>query len=372
MSAAGPRVAVIGAGLAGLSCARALAEAGRAVVVFEKSLGVGGRMATRRLSGAGGANADGRGWLAEADHGVPSFTARQPAFVQAVQKAAARGWLLPWRPRMAAGGDPLTLSEPQWVAAPSMKSWCAALAQELDVRLEQHVDELTRLPGGWTVHARGDPVGGGFGQVVLALPPAQAAALLRPHEAAWSERLQAWPMQATWTWLGVSSGLTPAVDWDVLAPLTGPLRRIDRQNGRAWRPAPVGREVWTAHAKAAWTQAHLEAPAAQVEQALRDAVVRAIGGSPRWAGSWVHRWRYAQPADHPPEATDTPCWWAPELGLGVCGDALGSLGHALDGAAGAGGGVEAAWTSGHALAALLMHRRPSQALELTERPHHAP
>ena len=45
-------VAVVGAGMAGLSAARALVDAGRSVVVFDKGRGIGGRMATRRLGAA--------------------------------------------------------------------------------------------------------------------------------------------------------------------------------------------------------------------------------------------------------------------------------------------------------------------------------
>ncbi|OZH52858.1 FAD-dependent oxidoreductase [Hydrocoleum sp. CS-953] len=51
-------IAVIGAGMAGLVCAQELQKAGYSVVVLEKSRGVGGRMATRRVSGS------------RADHGV--------------------------------------------------------------------------------------------------------------------------------------------------------------------------------------------------------------------------------------------------------------------------------------------------------------
>ena len=42
-------VAIIGAGVAGLTCAQQLHQAGYKVVVLEKSRGVGGRMATRRI-----------------------------------------------------------------------------------------------------------------------------------------------------------------------------------------------------------------------------------------------------------------------------------------------------------------------------------
>nr|WP_230944119.1 FAD-dependent oxidoreductase [Burkholderia vietnamiensis] len=41
-------IAIVGAGIAGLACARVLADAGHRVTVYEKSRGVGGRMSTRR------------------------------------------------------------------------------------------------------------------------------------------------------------------------------------------------------------------------------------------------------------------------------------------------------------------------------------
>ena len=51
-------VAIIGAGLAGLTCAQQLHQVGYQVVIIEKSRGVGGRVATRRLQDT------------RADHGV--------------------------------------------------------------------------------------------------------------------------------------------------------------------------------------------------------------------------------------------------------------------------------------------------------------
>ena len=62
------RIAIVGAGVAGLACARALADAGLHVQIFEKSRGVSGRMSTRR------------GELGQCDHGAQYFTARDPAF----------------------------------------------------------------------------------------------------------------------------------------------------------------------------------------------------------------------------------------------------------------------------------------------------
>ncbi|HQY71364.1 MAG TPA: FAD-dependent oxidoreductase, partial [Pseudomonadales bacterium] len=53
-----PRVAIIGAGIAGLSCATHLVQHGCTVSLFDRSRGPAGRMSTRR----------GEGW--QCDHGA--------------------------------------------------------------------------------------------------------------------------------------------------------------------------------------------------------------------------------------------------------------------------------------------------------------
>ena len=69
------RVAIIGAGLAGATTARTLVDAGADVVVFDKSRGVGGRMATRRAP---------HDAAVTFDHGAQYFTARDPRFAERV------------------------------------------------------------------------------------------------------------------------------------------------------------------------------------------------------------------------------------------------------------------------------------------------
>ncbi|TGN44114.1 FAD-dependent oxidoreductase, partial [Paracoccus liaowanqingii] len=63
------RVAIIGAGLAGLTCAGRLAQAGLSVTLFDKGRGPGGRLATRRAD-------DGLRF----DHGALWLAARDPGF----------------------------------------------------------------------------------------------------------------------------------------------------------------------------------------------------------------------------------------------------------------------------------------------------
>ena len=61
------RVAIVGAGLAGLMAGRTLAEAGHEVVLLDKGRSPGGRLATRRIGEA------------TLDHGAQFFTVRSEA-----------------------------------------------------------------------------------------------------------------------------------------------------------------------------------------------------------------------------------------------------------------------------------------------------
>jgi renalase len=74
---------VIGAGMAGMACARTLVQAGHSVTVFEKPAAPGGRMATRSSP------------FGSFDHGAQYFTVRDARFAQALQ-ATVPGLCKPW------------------------------------------------------------------------------------------------------------------------------------------------------------------------------------------------------------------------------------------------------------------------------------
>jgi len=77
-------VIVIGAGMAGLTCAQQLKQAGLDVTIVEKSAGVGGRMATRRLQGT---------WV---DHGAQLLSAKSDGFSSFVRKLQDKGIVKEW------------------------------------------------------------------------------------------------------------------------------------------------------------------------------------------------------------------------------------------------------------------------------------
>jgi renalase len=115
-------VVVVGAGIAGLSCARALADGGARVRVLERGRVVGGRLASKRF--------DGR----YADIGAAYLVADDPAFTAQVTSWKTRGLARPWTDtfRVHPGGDKTT-GPVRWAAPGGLRSLAADLAEGLDV-----------------------------------------------------------------------------------------------------------------------------------------------------------------------------------------------------------------------------------------------
>src|SRR5512136_1438137 len=83
MTIATPDVLVVGAGVSGLSCARAIVASGRGVLLLDRARGVGGRCATHRLLGM------------PFELGVSFLHGRDPEFLAALRAACPQrteGW----------------------------------------------------------------------------------------------------------------------------------------------------------------------------------------------------------------------------------------------------------------------------------------
>ena len=118
---AGARVAVVGGGVAGLTAASRLAQAGCDVTVYETGRGPGGRASTRR-----GDTPD-----LQWDHGAQFFRADDPTFRALVEEWRAAGFVAEWTGTFgtldATTGAFLPETSdapprPRWVGTPSMSS----------------------------------------------------------------------------------------------------------------------------------------------------------------------------------------------------------------------------------------------------------
>jgi hypothetical protein len=327
MAAERAQVAVIGAGIAGLSAARELARLGRAVTVFDKGRGPGGRIATRRAAP----------FLF--DHGAQYFTVRDPSFASAVDAWRSAGVVDLWRGRIVAFEQGLVRASSdvveRFVGVPDMNSLPKFLARDLDVRCSVKVARAERLASGWALYDEHGVALGEFAQVLATLPHAQLIELF-PHSASLTDRARASVVRPCWAVLAGFEARLP-LDFDGAFCNDATLAWIARNTSKPQRPEA---EAWVLHASAEWSAANLELePRVVAEEVLR-AFERLAGRAlPRPVQLDAHRWRYAIPeASKGP--TDT-AWLDKELGLAVAGDGC------------TGGRVEGAFLSGRRAAELL-------------------
>lgn len=131
-------VAVIGAGVAGLICAQQLHQAGYRVVVLEKSRGVGGRLATRRIAET------------RADLGAPFLEAEGRLSALLCQSLHDRQILLPWTGTVWQGSE---VGNPQpeppklrYMASSGMSVVGKFLAMDLNIWFDRRVCAVTPTP----------------------------------------------------------------------------------------------------------------------------------------------------------------------------------------------------------------------------------
>ncbi|MBO9504545.1 NAD(P)-binding protein [Qipengyuania flava] len=304
------QIAIVGAGMAGLSCATRLAALGHDIALFDKGRGPGGRMATRRVE------ADGT--TLRFDHGAQYFTARDPRFVEQVARWEREGVVARWD---AAGED-------AWVGTPAMNAPIKAMAGRHDVQFGTRIEQLLRDGDGWQLDGEGAP-DRRFDAVVVALPAEQAGPLLQQHASAMGDLADTTSSAPCWTIMAAFEQRLPS-EQDTIRH-HGAIGWAARNNAK---PGRGSAECWVVQASPDWSRTHLEDEATAVKTALLDQLADAIGAPlpPRLAIS-AHRWRFARSGAAGKEAL-----WDARQRIGVCGDWL------------IGPRVEAAYLSGRILA----------------------
>jgi len=314
-------VAIVGAGVTGLSVALALRDVGRPAALFDKGRGPGGRTSTRRAGDEAG-----RGW----DHGTPAFTAESTDFAAAVGRWQSGGLVEPWLER-----DGKTL----WTGVPGMSGLCRGLAQGLPLLQGMRVLGLDREQDGWTVRAS-DRHAGPFPFVVITAPAPQALELLDGASEVLAKPLARVRYEPCWTLLA-ETGETEAVPLRLAGDEGVPegIAKIVCEDTKPHRLSPARGMRWTVHADAQWSAARLEEDPAGPGRELTAALEQVLGVPVR--RGYAHRWRMARVA----KGFRKRFLLDAEAGLAWAGDACLPTGVAP--------GVEAAWRSGTALGAAL-------------------
>ena len=252
-------IAIIGTGIAGLSAARALKDAGHAVQLFDKSRGSGGRMSSKR-SEAG-----------TLDLGAQYFTARDRRFVDEVQRWQANGWVAEWEPQLyncqSGQLSPSPDEQTRWVGTPRMSAITRALLDDLPVEFGCRITEVFLGQQHWNLLDADGGNHGPFSHVIIATPAHQATALLAaaPKLASTAAGVK---MDPTWA-------IALAFDTPLDTPMEGcfvqdsPLDWLARNRSKPGRDATP--DTWILHATSAWSKQHLDLPKEAIIELLHGA-----------------------------------------------------------------------------------------------------
>lgn len=260
------RVAIVGAGLAGLGAARALVDAGVEAVVFEKSHVVGGRCATRTSAEFS--------WDTGATTVAPLASPLEPW----VAKASLTPVPLPvWLHRDLVPEPGAKTQRQRYVHPQGMRKLAEALAEGLEVRLQTEVASAQIE---------------GFDHVVLALPIPQVSTLL--HRSGLSRPLASARYRPC---LSVLLGCQqPLAETPYFALLNAERKHrlgwICRERAKRGGGAEAVVVQWSDEAsRSHW----LESDESLIESTLAD-LERLYGGAARSpAAASVKRWKYSQP-----------------------------------------------------------------------------
>lgn len=162
-------VAIIGAGLAAIAAGRELQRQGLQVALFDKSRGVGGRLATRRINHI------------PFDHGLPSWQPSGEWTTRLTGDLLAADILQPWRKATSSSNDPQiwqSLTPITVYAAPEgMTAIAKYLAQPLTINRGFRLEQLRPQDDHWQLSFDQQPTLTAKA-VILAIPAPQAIALL--------------------------------------------------------------------------------------------------------------------------------------------------------------------------------------------------
>lgn len=339
------KVAIIGAGMAGLACARELVQQGHEVVVFEKSRGPGGRMPTRWIDRDASPPVG-------FDHGTQYFQASSPAFVDLISLARQAGAVAPWAGNVVNLGygisSPHVSGTTRWVGTPGMASLGRFMAHGLDVRLQCRVAGVARRDGVYqlTLHLADGSVRveSDFDAVVSGMPAEQVAQLFDESHPPLASLASAVKSNVTWSVM-LTSREAVKVDFDGAFVVDSPLGWICRDSSK---PGRAMGDRWVLQATADWSRQHQEYAADEVTKMLLDVFCNVTGqliDDP--LALTAHRWLYSLPSN----PLGMPCYFSEEHMLGACGDWL------------TGARVEDAFLSGHTLGHQLLNALDSSLIQ---------
>ncbi len=345
-----PSVAIIGAGIAGLACARMLADRGCQAVVFDRGRRPGGRLTARRI-------AVDSGKALHADHGAPFFACTDERFATHLRSWISAVVCLEWNVECAVWSDgTLQRSRPAerlFVGIPQMQAITEHLGRGLDIRSDLTITAIGRDPDGWVLHAssakNGADLTESFSSVVIAAAPPQAVKLIEGRSERIAHDLSQLKTTPCWAHTIIISDELAELPPLVRVLGSQSIELVIREDSKPSRTRLGPTTVLVMHATADWSAARYEADPIWVGKEMTESIlnlVRAIVGRDvqpsALTPAQAHRWGMARALACVPGE----CSADDESRLVVCGDGFG------------GSGVQHAFLSGLAAAARVFDAAP--------------
>lgn len=328
-------VVVVGAGLAGLTAAKALKAKGLSVLVVDKARGSGGRLSSKRLtieSGLGLTPAQ----EVSFDLGATGLIPESDMFRAFMQTQLGEGTAEAWY------SDPS--GRTVYVGVPRNSSLTRSLVRDLTVRFATRVTSAVKTPQGWQLMIDRNGLSESLvhaNTLILATPPAQASAIL-PMGHTYRASLADRQMLPQWVVALILESDTGLRFNELSRPGRG-IANISIESSKPGRPS-TGLTTLQIQSTTQWAQAHLDDDFADVTEQLHSLAELAVGRKLLAKHRHVHRWLYARPI----ETSSPPVCLPVKEDIAVCGDYL-----AYDGRQSA---LEAAYLSGQAVAGhVLVH-----------------
>ena len=286
------KIAVVGAGISGLVCAKHLVAGGHEVTVLEKSRSLGGRCATRKFGDH------------VVDTGAQYFTVRDPIVRKEIEQVAGVQFRKITQPILIAGkkGEVYREGEERFYIGNGNNRLGAMLADGLEIRKEVEVGVVTLVGKEWEV------AGGRYDVVVSSAPWPQSAKILGGSQDAvgYEPNLTAL--------LEYNGGWSGAVYAQIDSSGEDPLSWVACENAKVGRVVD-GSTVYVIQASAKYSRENLEKKPEEWVGDLQARLEQAWGLNPEKRGQVMsHRWRYARrerDSGHPAELPK---------GLYLCGD----------------------------------------------------
>lgn len=318
-----PRIAIIGAGIAGATLANRLTSSGVTVDLFEKSRGTGGRLASTRV-----------GQLS-ADLGAPYLDGCSSEFERFLNSFVEKGVVETWRTTRSDFDLNQQESIDYKIGAGRNSLFTRELLKGATLHTETRIGVVWSDKQGVLIRDDQGDLIDYFDAVVVAAPAPQAVPLLETSPR-FAHRADQAATSANWIALFQFDKRPSRLDGvSVIEGEHPEFYRIIVESDKPGREGVLIR----VEMRESWSQSHIDDEREPLLQTIEGMLADWLGESIKPSTSKIHRWLYSRTLQ---SAQLTQPLWDAELSIGACGDWINEP------------GLEGAWKSANELADVII------------------